>query len=129
MFFSLYGKRRLATHSPAQLLLLKQRQQYLQIQQIQLLSKNNTPESKNYENKIVKDVIVYEIGLDTESQEPPQPKLEEPVIEELSNSIVGETREAREAREARETRERREIKEKEKPKKRVKFAEDEKANK
>ena len=120
MFFSLYGKRRLATPTPEQLLLLKQRQQYLQIQQIQLLSKNNTPESKNYENKIVKDVIVYEIGLDTESQEPPQPKLEEPVIEELSNSIVGETREARETRE---------IKEKEKPKKRVKFAEDEKANK
>jgi hypothetical protein len=123
MFFSLYGKKRLAPPSPAQLLLLKQRQQYLQIQQIQkiqLLSKNNTPESKNYENKIVKDVIVYEIGLDTESREPPQPKLEEPVIEELSNSIVGETREARE---------RREIKEKEKPKKRVKFAEDEKVNK
>ena len=117
MFFSLYGKKRVAPHSPAQLLLLKQRQQYLQIQQIQLLSKNNTPESKNYENKIVKDVIVYEIGLDTESQEPPQPKLEEPVIEELSNSVVGETRE------------RREIKEKEKPKKRVKFAEDEKVNK
>jgi hypothetical protein len=115
MFFSLYGKKRVAPHSPAQLLLLKQRQQYLQIQQIQLLSKNNTPETKNYENKIVKDVIVYEIGLDTEAQEPPQPKLEE-----LSNSIVGETR---------ETRERREIKEKEKPKKRVKFAEDEKANK
>ena len=117
MFFSLYGKRRLATPYPAQLLLFKQRQQYLKIQ---LLSKNNTPESNNYENKIVKDVIVYEIGLDTESQEPPQPKLEEPVIEELSNSIVGETREARE---------RREIKEKEKPKKRVKFAEDEKVNK
>jgi len=113
MFFSLYGKRRLATPYPAQLLLFKQRQQYLKIQ---LLSKNNTPESNNYENKIVKDVIVYEIGLDTESQEPPQPKLEEPVIEELSNSIVGETREARE---------RREIKEKDKPKKRVKFAEDE----
>ena len=126
MFFSLYGKKRLAPPSPVQLLLLKQRQQYLQIQ---LLSKNNTPESKNYENKIVKDVIVYEIGLDTESQEPPQPKLEEPVIEELSNSIVGETREARERREAREARERREIKEKEKPKKRVKFAEDEKVNK
>ena len=123
MFFSLYGKKRLAPLSPAQLLLLKQRQQYLQIQQIQLLSKKNTSESKNYENKIVKDVIVYEIGLDTESQELPQPKLEEPVIEELSNSVVGETREAREARE------RREIKEKEKPKKRVKFAEDEKANK
>ena len=123
MFFSLYGKRRLATPTPEQLLLLKQRQQYLQIQQIQLLSKNNTPESKNYENKIVKDVIVYEIGLDTESQEPPQPKLEEPVIEELSNSIVGEARETRERRETRE------IKEKEKPKKRVKFAEDEKANK
>ena len=123
MFFSLYGKKRLAPSYPAQLLLFKQRQKYLQIQkiqQIQLLSKNNTPESNNYENKIVKDVIVYEIGLDTESQEPPQPKLEEPVIEELSNSIVGETREARE---------RREIKEKEKPKKRVKFAEDEKANK
>lgn len=117
MFFSLYGKKRLAPSYPAQLLLFKQRQQYLQIQQIQLLSKNNTPESNNYENKIVKDVIVYEIGLDTESQEPPQPKLEEPVIEELSNSIVGETRE------------RREIKEKEKPKKRVKFAEDEKVNK
>jgi hypothetical protein len=123
MFFSLYGKKRLAPPYPAQLLLLKQRQQYLQIQQIQkiqLLSKNNTPESKNYENKIVKDVIVYEIGLDTESQEPPQPKLEEPVIEELAKSVDGETREARE---------RREIKEKEKPKKRVKFAEDEKANK
>ena len=123
MFFSLYGKKRLAPSYPAQLLLFKQRQKYLQIQkiqQIQLLSKNNTPESNNYENKIVKDVIVYEIGLDTESQEPPQPKLEEPVIEELSNSIVGETREARE---------RREIKEKEKPKKRVKFAEDEKVNK
>ena len=115
MFFSLYGKKRVAPPSPAQLLLLKQRQQYLQIQQIQLLSKNNTPESKNYENKIVKDVIVYEIGLDTESQEPPQPKLEEPVIEKLSNSVVGETREARETGE---------IKEKEKPKKRVKFAED-----
>ena len=117
MFFSLYGKKRLAPSYPAQLLLFKQRQKYLQIQ---LLSKNNTPESNNYENKIVKDVIVYEIGLDTESQEPPQPKLEEQVIEELSNSIVGEAREARE---------RREIKEKEKPKKRVKFAEDEKANK
>jgi hypothetical protein len=37
-----------------------------------------------HENKIVKDVIVYEIGLDTESQELPQPKLEEPVIQELS---------------------------------------------
>jgi hypothetical protein len=123
MFFSLYGKKRVAPLSPAQLLLLKQRQQYLQIQQIQLLSKANTSESKNYENKIVKDVIVYEIGLDTESQELPQPKLEEPVIEELNNSVVGETREAREARERRETRE---IKEKEKPKKRVKFAEDEK---
>ena len=120
MFFSLYGKKRVAPSYPAQLLLFTQRQKYLQIQQIQLLSKNNTPESNNYENKIVKDVIVYEIGLDTESQEPPQPKLEEPVIEELSNSIVGETREAREKRE---------IKEKEKPKKRVKFAEDEKANK
>ena len=120
MFFSLYGKKRIAPPSPAQLLLLKQRQQYLQIQQIQLLSKNNTPESKNYENKIVKDVIVYEIGLDTESQEPPQPKLEEPVIEELSNSVVGETRERREARE------RREIKGKEKPKKKVNFAEDKK---
>jgi hypothetical protein len=117
MFFSLYGKKRVAPLSPAQLLLLKQRQQYLQIQQIQLLSKANTSESKNYENKIVKDVIVYEIGLDTESQELPQPKLEEPMIEELSNSVVGETREARE---------RREIKEKEKPKKRVKFAEDKK---
>jgi hypothetical protein len=120
MFFSLYGKKRLAPPSPAQLLLLKQRQQYLQIQKIQLLSKNNTPESKKYENKIVKDVIVYEIGLDTESQEPPQPKLEEPVIEELAKSVDGETREARE---------RREIKEKDKPKKRVKFAEDEKVNK
>ena len=117
MFFSLYGKKRVAPLSPAQLLLLKQRQQYLQIQQIQLLSKANTSESKNYENKIVKDVIVYEIGLDTESQELPQPKLEEPMIEELTNSIVGETREARE---------RREIKEKEKPKKRVNFAEDKK---
>lgn len=117
MFFSLYGKKRVAPLSPAQLLLFKQRQQYLQIQQIQLLSKKNTSESKNYENKIVKDIIVYEIGLDTESQELPQPKLEEPVIEELSNSVVGEMR---------ETRERREIKEKEKPKKRVKFAEDEK---
>jgi hypothetical protein len=120
MFFSLYGKKRVAPLSPAQLLLFKQRQQYLQIQQIQLLSKNNTPESNNYENKIVKDVIVYEIGLDTESQELPQPKLEEPVIEELSNSVVGETREARERRETRET------KEKEKPKKRVNFAEDKK---
>ncbi len=108
MFFSLYGKRRLATPYPAQLLLFKQRQQYLKIQ---LLSKNNTPESNNYENKIVKDVIVYEIGLDTESQEPPQPKLEEPAIEELAKSVDGETREARE---------RREIKEKDKPKKRVK---------
>jgi len=125
MFFSLYGKKRLAPSYPAQLLLFKQRQKYLQIQkiqQIQLLSKNNTPESNNYENKIVKDVIVYEIGLDTESQEPLQPKLEEPVIEELAESVDGETRETREARE------RREIKEKEKPKKRVKFAEDEKAN-
>jgi hypothetical protein len=116
MFFSLYGKRRLATPYPAQLLLFKQRQQYLKIQ---LLSKNNTPESNNYENKIVKDVIVYEIGLDTESQEPPQPKLEEPVIQELSYPIDKEVRETREARE------RREIKEKDKPKKRVKFAEDE----
>jgi len=111
MFFSLYGKKRVAPLSPAQLLLLKQRQQYLQIQ---LLSKANTSESKNYENKIVKDVIVYEIGLDTESQELPQPKLEEPMIEELTNSIVGEARE------------RREIKEKEKSKKRVNFAEDKK---
>jgi hypothetical protein len=110
MFFSLYGKKRVAPPSPAQLLLLKQRQQYLQIQ---LLSKNNTPEA-------VKDVIVYEIGLDTESLEIPEPKLEEPMIQELTNSVVGETREAREARE------RREIKEKEKPKKKVNFAEDKK---
>lgn len=107
MFFSLYGKKRLAPPSPAQLLLLKQRQQYLQIQ---LLSKNNTPEP-------VKDVIVYEIGLDTESLEIPEPKLEEPMIQELTNSVVGETRERREARE---------IKGKEKPKKRVNFAEDKK---
>ena len=99
MFFSLYGKKRIAPPSPAQLLLLKQRQQYLQIQ---LLSKNNTPEP-------VKDVIVYEIGLDTESLEIPEPKLEEPMIQELTNSVVGEARERREARE---------IKEKEKPKKR-----------
>ena len=113
MFFSLYGKKRIAPPSPAQLLLLKQRQQYLQIQQIQLLSKNNTPEP-------VKDVIVYEIGLDTESLEIPEPKLEEPMIQELSNSVVGETRETRERREARE------IKEKEKPKKKVNFAEDKK---
>ena len=107
MFFSLYGKKRIAPPSPAQLLLLKQRQQYLQIQ---LLSKNNTPEP-------VKDVIVYEIGLDTESLEIPEPKLEEPMIQELTNSVVGETRERREARE---------IKEKEKPKKKVNFAEDKK---
>jgi hypothetical protein len=107
MFFSLYGKKRVAPPSPAQLLLLKQRQQYLQIQ---LLSKNNTPEP-------VKDVIVYEIGLDTESLEIPEPKLEEPMIQELTNSVVGEAREARE---------RREIKEKEKPKKKVNFAEDKK---
>lgn len=110
MFFSLYGKKRVATPSPAQLLILRQRQQLLQMI---LLAKNNTPESKNYENKIVgKDVIIYELGVETESQEIPQPKLEEPVIQELSCPVVEETRETREP------------KEKEKRKKKVKFLEE-----
>jgi hypothetical protein len=92
-----------------------------------LLEKNNTPESIQCKNKIVenennkeKEMIIYELGVDAESLEIPEPKLEEPMIQELTNSVVGETR---------ETRERREIKEKEKPKKKVNFAEDKKVNK
>lgn len=120
MFFSLYGKKRIAPPSPAQLLLLKQRQQYLQIQ---LLSKNNTHQHIKHDDiKNEKDVIVYQLGIESEveSLEIPEPKIEEPVIQELSNSVVGETRESREARE------RRKIKGKEKPKKKVNFAEDKK---
>jgi phage-related minor tail protein len=75
MNFSLYGKKRVPTPSPAQLLLLKQREQYLQMQ---LLSKNNThhsikhesdnkPEVLEHEIKEEKDVIVYELGIETES--------------------------------------------------------------
>ena len=105
MNFLLYGKKRIPTPTPAQLLLLKQRQQYLQMQ---VLSQNNSAESNNNENKIVeyeskeeKDVIVYEIGIDTESLEIPEPKLEEAVIQELSE-LVAEGEAEQEAREARE---------------------------
>ena len=56
MNFSLYGKKRIPTPSPAQLLLLKQREQYLQKH---LLSKNNTSGHVNHEseNKIVEHEI------------------------------------------------------------------------
>ena len=103
MFFSLYGKRRLATPTPEQLLLLKQRHQLLQMT---LLEKNNTPEPIQYKNKIVenennkeKEVIIYELEVETESLEIPEPKMEEPVIQELSYPVVEETRETRETRE------------------------------
>jgi len=103
MFFSLYGKRRLATPSPAQLLLLKQRHQLLQMT---LLAKNNIPEPIQYKNEIVcnesnkeKEVIIYELEVETESIEIPEPKMEEPIIQELSYPIVEEVRETREARE------------------------------
>ena len=92
MNFSLYGKKRIPTPTPAQLLLLKQRQQYLEMQ---VSSQNNTAESNNNENKIVeyeskeeKDVIVYELGIDTESLEIPEPKLEEAVIQELFEPVA-----------------------------------------
>jgi hypothetical protein len=103
MFFSLYGKRRLATPSPAQLLLLKQRHQLLQMT---LLAKNNIPEPIQYTNEIVcnesnkeKEVIIYELEVETESIEIPEPKMEEPIIQELSYPIVEEVGETREARE------------------------------
>ena len=109
MFFSLYGKRRLATPSPAQLLLLKQRHQLLQMT---LLAKNNIPEPIQYKNEIVcnesnkeKEVIIYELEVETESIEIPEPKMEEPIIQELSYPVVEEVREVREVREMREVRE------------------------
>ena len=100
MFFSLYGKRRLATPSPAQLLLLKQRHHQLQMT---LLAKNNIPEPIQYKNEIVgnesnkeKEVIIYELEVETESIEIPEPKMEEPIIQELSYPVVEEVRETRE---------------------------------
>ena len=48
MNFSLYSKKRVATPTPAQLLLLKQRQQHLQMM---LLAKNKTSEPVNHENR------------------------------------------------------------------------------
>jgi hypothetical protein len=103
MFFSLYGKRRLATPTPEQLLLLKQRHQLLQMT---LLEKNNKPEHIQYKNKIVenennkeKEVIIYELEVETESLEMPEPKMEEPLIQELSYPVVEETRETIETRE------------------------------
>jgi hypothetical protein len=108
MFFSLYGKRRLATPTPEQLLLLKQRHQLLQMN---LLEKNNTPQPIQCKNKIVenennkeKEMIIYELGgVDAESLEIPEPKVEEPVIQELSYPIAKEVRETGETRETRET--------------------------
>ena len=106
MFFSLYGKRRLATPTPEQLLLLKQRHQLLQMN---LLEKNNTPEPIECKNKIVenennkeKEMIIYELGVDAESLEIPEPKIEEPVIQELSYPIDKEVRETGETGETRE---------------------------
>ena len=106
MFFSLYGKRRLATPSPAQLLLLKQRHHQLQMT---LLAKNNIPEPIQYKNEIVgnennkeKEVIIYELEVETESIEIPEPKMEEPIIQELSYPVVEEVRETREVGETRE---------------------------
>ena len=106
MFFSLYGKRRLATPSPAQLLLLKQRHHQLQMT---LLAKNNIPEPIQYKNEIVgnennkeKEVIIYELEVETESIEIPEPKMEEPIIQELSYPVVEETREVGETGETRE---------------------------
>lgn len=108
MFFSLYGKRRLATPSPAQLLLLKQREQQLQAN---LLAKNNIPEPIQYKNEIVenesnkeKEVIIYELR-DTETIEIPEPKMEEPTIQELSYPVVEEVREVGETREEEEKKE------------------------
>lgn len=109
MFFSLYGKRRLATPSPSQLLLLKQRHHQLQMT---LLAKNNIPEPIQYKNEIVgnesnkeKEVIIYELEVETESIEIPEPKIEEPIIQELSYPVVEETREVGETGETRESRE------------------------
>ena len=109
MFFSLYGKRRLATPSPAQLLLLRHRHQQLQMT---LLAKNNIPEPIQYKNEIVgnesnkeKEVIIYELEVETESIEIPEPKIEEPIIQELSYPVVEETREVGETGETRESRE------------------------
>jgi hypothetical protein len=123
MFFSLYGKRRLATPSPAQLLLLKQRHQLLQMT---LLAKNNIPEPIQYTNEIVcnesnkeKEVIIYELEVETESIEIPEPKMEEPIIQELSYPVVEEVRETREVGETGETRETREEEKKEKKGKKI----------
>ena len=135
MDFVLYNKKRLARPSPSQILIIKQREKYLQMQ---LLSKNKTDQTNKHDdsknddskNEIVveheKDVIVYELGVEAEleSLEIPEPKLEEPVIQELSEPYheqededeetreTRETREMRETRETRETREMSEIKEK-----------------
>jgi len=94
MNFALYGKKRIPTPTPNQLFLLKQREKQLNMY---LLSKNNISEhvkreseieSENkiveYESKDEKEVIVYEVGLDVDSLEIPEPKLEEPMIQELS---------------------------------------------
>ena len=118
MDFVLYNKKRLARPSPAQVLILKQREKYLQMQ---LLSKNKTDQTNKHDdskNEIVveheKDVIVYELGLESESElesiEIPEPKLEEPVIQELSEPYAEEEAE-QEDEVTRETREMREIKE------------------
>ena len=95
MNFALYGKKRIPTPTPNQLFLLKQREKQLNMY---LLSKNNISEhvkreseieSENkiveYESKDEKEVIVYEVGLDVDSLEIPEPKLEEPMIQELSD--------------------------------------------
>ena len=94
MNFALYGKKRIPTPTPNQLFLLKQREKPLKMY---FLSKNNISEhvkreseieSENkiveYESKDEKEVIVYEVGLDVDSLEIPEPKLEEPMIQELS---------------------------------------------
>ena len=118
MDFVLYNKKRLARPSPAQILIIKQREKYLQMQ---LLSKNKTDQTNKHDdskNEIVveheKDVIVYELGVEAEleSLEIPEPKLEEPVIQELSEPYDEQEDEDEETRETRETRETSEIKEK-----------------
>ena len=95
MNFSLYGKKRVSSMSPSQML-LKQREKQLQMH---LLAKNSTPISAS---EIItddnKEVIVYELGVDAaennnsntiQAEEPiPEPKVEEPVIEELSNPVA-----------------------------------------
>jgi hypothetical protein len=95
MNFSLNGKKRVSLQQ-AQLqtqALLRQRhmaktQQMAKMAQVALVVQMNALMSGNLKDECVKDVITYEIGELSNDVIEPQPQMEEPTIETLSNIIA-----------------------------------------